>query len=213
VLREASYNLVTQTLDTDGGGPITPTPVVETVNAQGEFSSQSQFLSYNSGFFEYWADPFLLNERDRDNVTGDGAPNQYDVDQTTSPDTFTPIADAPKSTYVVSGDIATLTIPVESNIFDDLSQFVTGQFVATFAITSGSDGDYNDDGVVNAADYVAWRKTPASFGGEPGGYNTWRETFGESSAGGGGAVPEPAAAIAGVIGLTALLLVHSRRSR
>jgi autotransporter-associated beta strand protein len=64
------------------------------------------------------------------------------------------------------------------------------------------DGDYNGDGMVDAADYVVWRKDPASFGGDPGGYDTWRANFGASSgsgAGGGsaagaGAVPEPATA-------------------
>jgi hypothetical protein len=41
-------------------------------------------------------------------------------------------------------------------------------------------GDYNGDGNVDAADYVVWRKDPASFGGDPDGYNAWRADFGES---------------------------------
>ncbi len=60
-------------------------------------------------------------------------------------------------------------------------------------------GDYNGDGAVNAADYVAWRKNPAGFGGNPAGYNTWRMNFGRTSGSGsaisGAAVPEPASAI------------------
>jgi hypothetical protein len=40
--------------------------------------------------------------------------------------------------------------------------------------------DYNRDREVDAADYVAWRKAPASFGGDPDGYDAWIETFGES---------------------------------
>jgi hypothetical protein len=212
-LRDVSYDLVTQTIDTDGGGPITPTPVIEPVNAQGEFSSLSQFLSYRSGYFDYWADPTLLNERARDENTGDGGQNQHDTDQTTSPDTFTPIPNAPKSTYIVSGSVATLTIPVEINIFDDLSQFVTGQLVATFEI--GSDGDHNGDGTVNAADYVPWRKLPANYGGDPDGYNDWYEQFGEPGAGssGSGGVPEPSAAVLFVVGLSALLLGRRRQGR
>jgi hypothetical protein len=206
--RDLSYNLET-------ADPETLTPVVEPVNTQGEFSSITQILSYHTGFFEYWADPFLINERNRDSVAGDGAPNQHNVDASTDPDTFTPIPNAPKSTYVVSGNLVTLTIPVEINIDNpgDLSQYIDGQLLATFEIPENSDGDYNEDGVVNAADYVAWRKTPASFGGEPGGYNAWRETFGELSAGSGGAVPEPAAAISGMISLTAFFIVRGRRSR
>jgi hypothetical protein len=60
---------------------------------------------------------------------------------------------------------------------------------------AGQPGDYNEDGHVDAADYVAWRKLPANFGGDPAGYNTWRANFGEGSpgSGGSGGVPEPAA--------------------
>ncbi len=39
-------------------------------------------------------------------------------------------------------------------------------------------GDYNTDGVVDAADYVVWRKTD---GANPAGYNTWRTNFGRTS--------------------------------
>jgi hypothetical protein len=72
------------------------------------------------------------------------------------------------------------------------------------------DGDYNSDGAVDTADYVAWRKNPTEFGGNPG-YDTWKQNFGESSSptgtgqfirgfvryvtsgsGGSAAVPEPA---------------------
>jgi hypothetical protein len=60
-------------------------------------------------------------------------------------------------------------------------------------------GDYNNNGVVDAADYVQWRNDPAAHGGDPEGYNTWRANFGRppgaASGFGGGAhaaVPEPA---------------------
>jgi hypothetical protein len=195
VLRDVNYNLAT--LDLEDLAQDIITPVSEPVNAQGEFSSLSTVLSYNTGFFEYWADPFLLNDRQRDNVSGDGAPNQHTVDQTTNPDTVTPIENAPKSTYVVSGGIATLTIPIDINVIDDLTQLVDGQFVATFEIPAGLDGDYNQDGTVDMADYVAWRKDPSSFGGDPDGYDAWRQNFGASQAGAGAAagVPEPATAV------------------
>jgi hypothetical protein len=65
------------------------------------------------------------------------------------------------------------------------------------------DGDYNEDGTVDAADYVVWRKNPGDFGG-PGGYDTWRENFGETSAGSGGAVPEPATIGMLLVGVAAL---------
>lgn len=63
-------------------------------------------------------------------------------------------------------------------------------------VDAGLDGDWNEDGVVDAADYVTWRKDPANNGG-PGGYTTWQQNFGDSNLGSGGqnadgAVPEPA---------------------
>jgi hypothetical protein len=60
----------------------------------------------------------------------------------------------------------------------------------------GIAGDYNNDGRVDAADYVLWRKNPGAFGGDPAGYNTWRTNFGRTSGSGASldgaaGVPEP----------------------
>ena len=58
-------------------------------------------------------------------------------------------------------------------------------------------GDYSGNGAVDAADYVAWRKTD----GTPEGYDTWRSHFGQTAGSGvaipsaeslSAAVPEPA---------------------
>jgi hypothetical protein len=49
-------------------------------------------------------------------------------------------------------------------------------------------GDYNQNGVVDAADYVVWRKTDNT----PDGYNTWRSHFGQTAGSGSVPVPEPA---------------------
>jgi hypothetical protein len=60
-------------------------------------------------------------------------------------------------------------------------------------------GDFNNDGIVDTADYVSWRKTD---GGSPG-YQEWRENFAESFGGGGAnAVPEPSVFIVLMIALT-----------
>jgi hypothetical protein len=69
----------------------------------------------------------------------------------------------------------------------------------------GIAGDYNNDGKVNASDYVIWRKT--NIGGA-GGYTTWRSNFGTGGFGagsslGGASVPEPASAVLLIIGLAA----------
>lgn len=47
-------------------------------------------------------------------------------------------------------------------------------------------GDYNFDGVVNAADYISWRKS--GINGQQG-YDVWRANFGNSTPGYGGSIP------------------------
>jgi hypothetical protein len=68
---------------------------------------------------------------------------------------------------------------------------------AVIPISSPLPGDFNGDNVVDAADYIVWRKTPNNFGGDPAGYNTWRTHFGQTVGSSAGvstnaAVPEPA---------------------
>src|SRR5262249_28444449 len=81
----------------------------------------------------------------------------------------------------------------------------------------GIAGDYNRDGVVDATDYLVWRKNPASNGGADG-YNVWQAHFGMTVAGGAAlgsgelmstAVPEPSSAVC----LSGVLLVFTRRHR
>jgi hypothetical protein len=74
--------------------------------------------------------------------------------------------------------------------------FVSATAANSSTISLGIDdlaGDYNSDGSVDAADYVAWRKTPGDFGGAIDGYATWRSHFGEPHVGAlaGSLAPEP----------------------
>jgi hypothetical protein len=63
------------------------------------------------------------------------------------------------------------------------------KYVGSFMTEAGLPGDYNSDGSVDAADYVAWRKTGVN--GQLG-YDTWRANFGKlSPEGGSNLVPEP----------------------
>jgi glucose/arabinose dehydrogenase len=86
----------------------------------------------------------------------------------------------------------------------------------------GMPGDYNLDGIVNAADYVVWRNTEGnavvrgSFADgdadgmiNDGDYLVWVENFGDTQAGGGAAVPEPTAVLLALCGM-ASLMVHRR---
>jgi hypothetical protein len=57
-------------------------------------------------------------------------------------------------------------------------------------IAAGLPGDYNQNGTVDAADYVVWRKTDGSQAG----YDVWRTNFGRTAGSGSSlaaAVPEP----------------------
>jgi len=85
--------------------------------------------------------------------------------------------------------------------------------VVLSVVSPGLIGDYNDDGTVDAGDYVVWRKFNNTATTLPNDstsgqvndldYDAWRERFGENGGGGsgGGSVPEPCC---GVICLTAL---------
>jgi hypothetical protein len=67
-------------------------------------------------------------------------------------------------------------------------------------------GDFNDDGRVDAADYVGWRNGPAA----PADYQTWRANFGAGASaaalGAGGhsaaAIPEPASLLLALLCIT-----------
>jgi hypothetical protein len=73
-------------------------------------------------------------------------------------------------------------------------------------------GDFNFDNIVDATDYVVWRKTD----GTQTGYNLWRANFGRTVSGGSrvltadGAVPEPETHLILILGLS--LIVALRRS-
>jgi hypothetical protein len=77
-------------------------------------------------------------------------------------------------------------------------------------------GDFNHNGVVDAGDYVVWRKTAGSTTD----YNTWRTNFGRTTATGTSVtldststtVPEPASFTI-LLNLAAVLLARSRRRR
>jgi hypothetical protein len=86
-------------------------------------------------------------------------------------------------------------------------------YTLTSLVTApGLDGDFNDDGRVDAADYVVWRKS----GGTPQNYSIWRTNFGRSSgavAGSAvaGAVPEPAGVLLVLFGLAATCFGRRRK--
>jgi hypothetical protein len=90
-------------------------------------------------------------------------------------------------------------------------------------------GDYNNNGLVDAADYVAWRRTlgqsvTAGTGADGNGdgqitqadYDVWRANFGQSAGSGatlgaGAAVPEPATMVLALVGWGAIGVRGARR--
>jgi hypothetical protein len=91
-------------------------------------------------------------------------------------------------------------------------------------------GDFNEDGVVDAADFVVWRKNFNSMSDVGGGaedsaftisgYEDWRANFGRAAAGTGAslvansaAVPEPTAATTFILLLPLICLRAARRRR
>jgi len=88
-------------------------------------------------------------------------------------------------------------------------------------------GDFNDDGAVDAADYIVWRKnfnnpSEVSLNGngdnmngvDDGDYTLWRTRFGTTDSGSGGAVPEPAAITLSIFAVGALgAITRNRRCR
>jgi hypothetical protein len=92
------------------------------------------------------------------------------------------------------------------------------------AATPGLSGDYNENGVVDAADYVVWRKnlnqsvslpndsTPGTV--TQADFDVWRASFGKMGSGplgSGAAVPEPVTWLPGVFAVT--LAVFGGRNR
>ncbi len=90
------------------------------------------------------------------------------------------------------------------NTPSDGTERAVGTNLAVFALPNG---DYNQDGVIDAADYVVWRK---SIGGQLA-YDAWRSQFGSAASGlgGGVAIPEPMAIADVVFGLL-IFCIHRR---
>jgi hypothetical protein len=113
-----------------------------------------------------------------------------------------------------------LRIAISTNT-DGAQIYQVDNFRLVTEVSQGVPGDYNNNGVVDGADYVLWRNggplqnevdTPGTVNAAD--YTEWRARFGNTSGSGsltGGAVPEPSAAallIAAIVGS----LIATRRT-
>ena len=81
----------------------------------------------------------------------------------------------------------------------------------TLKVVAAPSGDYNNDGFVDAADYVVWRAgdgVPST----PENYNFWRQNFGRvvGGAGSSAAIPEPCGVFLALLG--SVVIAMQRRS-
>ncbi len=97
----------------------------------------------------------------------------------------------------------------KSNAGGYLDALIVSNSATAFTdVTGVSTGDFNHDGVVDAADYIVWRKGFGTTYGQTD-FNTWRAHFGQTLSAGLGAattaaVPEPGAAFLVIVAAAAL---------
>lgn len=89
-----------------------------------------------------------------------------------------------------------VSVEIDKILFQ-VSQHADVSQIKIFAdLSEAPTGDYNNDGTVDAADYVVWRKTGISG---THGYTVWQTNFGTTISGSGGsttgAVPEPSSLV------------------
>jgi hypothetical protein len=119
----------------------------------------------------------------------------------------------------VDADTLILSAPVVNDLTFEMvvnSQSIVLQVIEAISLA----GDYNENGVVDAADYTVWRDNLGAAAGTlpndvDGGvigqaqYDTWKQNFGNVAGSGSLAVttvPEPAAAVLWMLGIIAVFL-------
>ncbi len=93
---------------------------------------------------------------------------------------------------------------------DEIRIGTTYADVAPIAGAAGLDGDFDSDGDVDGADFLAWQRGDASGGATPANLTLWENNFGSSAAvASTGAVPEPTSIV--LLGMAGVLSVLRRR--
>ena len=123
----------------------------------------------------------------------------------------------------ISGTFATLSLPtLTSGLTWNTSQLYATGIISVAA--AGIPGDYNNNGTVDAGDYILWRKynntsttlpNDATLGTSPADYTVWRSRFGQPPGSGSGTnanavVPEPATFLLMMFGVAGWCLRRRR---
>ncbi len=97
---------------------------------------------------------------------------------------------------------------------DDVWELTKALRAAEMNMSRSFNGDFNSDGVVNAADYVVWRKGLGTLYSQ-GVFDRWRANFGPASGNGSGSstnvgVPEPSSVAMLILAVTSLCFQRRR---
>jgi hypothetical protein len=131
-------------------------------------------------------------------------------------DDFTPVAGQAFDIFdwgSRSGSFASINLPALSGLAWNTSQLYTSG-----VISIGLAGDYNHSGIVDAGDYVVWRKGLGITYTQDD-YNVWRSHFGQTGPGAGttshsnSGVPEPVSALLLLLGFAISVSLHGLSSR
>jgi len=131
-------------------------------------------------------------------------------------DSFVPTT-GQQFTVLSANNIVDNGLALGGSAASSFSLLIDSSSVILRALAPGLPGDHNGDGTVDAADYVAWRKTD----GLPPGYDAWRTHFGEPAGSAGEtrfseiAVPELSTLVylSQFIGLLTFIALGRERSR
>ena len=237
--------------DRSAGNPVPRFAPTLTLNGSGdgvESGTGGELLLTDPDFQFAGSGQYFNLPPGRDSVFVDGWPMDYGPYPT-----FTPFPDEIPGTEYIPGDPRNTLMtpaPEEPNFLDGTVSLVDGTLIFQGSVFSKGvggagllqtaqiheaaffasadpflPGDYNDDGVVDAADYTAWRDNVGAAPGTlpndiDGGviddrqYQTWRAYFGGSlaalqTASLGPAVPEPTSLV--VVGMIAVAMAIARQ--
>ncbi|MEX0610829.1 MAG: hypothetical protein WD738_05440 [Pirellulales bacterium] len=180
------------------GGVVNPGFSAGVLTIDGDFTQQSGILNIELGG---------ASAGEFDVLTVAGTAKLGDTLAITLIDSFAPAAGDAFDILdwgSLTGTFDTLQLPALAGSLNwDTSQLYTAGVLAVVAPVLL--GDYNRNGIVDAADYVVWRKTLGQTGAglaadgnsngqiDPGDYDVWRGHFGQTAGSGAGTLSLPAA--------------------